>query len=453
MTYRGYRWWMPILALLTGCGDADDEAPSADPGPAACTVDVAAERSLVEGGTAVLPLSLAGPVSDLTPVPDGFSGRLNLEGDATLRLRPDYGTGDTTQTLALSYDCDGRQASVDLSFAVRRITWRALPTWIEGDTGPLNREYGALWVAPDDPDGMFAFGGFHYRPTQFTPANELWRFDLSSEAWAQLGAEEAPLRPGAGLALADGVPFLFGGLEGNTTPSSLFRLDGLDGSGAAFSEVALDHAGGDAVGDYQPSFVFDAPRGRFVTACGANTAWGDHCRVRVIDPATGAVTEAEVDGPRPEGRSGQFWIHDEAEARLIIFGGYAGAGATDGTFFGDTWALELAERPLRWVQLDDGTADGAPEGRRNGVYVYDPDGRRFFMWGGTPDGMSASLGLFAFDLERGQEGWVQVETGGDEAPPPRSSGHGVYDAARRQIVLGFGNSNQGVFADLWALSL
>lgn len=40
-----------------------------------------------------------------------------------------------------------------------------------------------------------------------------------------------------------------------------------------------------------------------------------------------------------------------------------------------------------------------------------------------------------------------------EAPPPWASGGMVYDAARRRMLVGFGNSRMGNYADLWSLSL
>lgn len=434
-----------LLALLAvACGTSEEPEP---PTPATCSVALAGEDALVEGGTSSFTVEVDGPVAQLS-VADGFVGRVVLE-QSDLAIRPDYGTGETTQAVTLSYTCDGRAETQVVELPVRAITWRPLPAWVEGDDGPLNREYGAMWIDPADPDAFFAFGGFHYRPSQFTPANELWRYDLAAEQWSQVEAMDAPYRPGGTVAVANGVAHLYGGLDGNDTPSSLFRID-TSQAPATFAEVTLTHEG-DAAGDYQPSFVYDAPRDRFVTACGANIEWGMHCRVRVIDPATGIVSDPEIDGAPPEGRNGQFWVHDEAEQRIIVFSGFRDGGVAGSTFYADTWALELAEEPMRWVLLDGGE-EGIAEGRRNGVFVLDPVGHRLFVWGGTPNGMTTSQGLFAFDLERGHEGWTQVEPRG-EIPPPRASGHGIYDANRRRIVAGFGNGDGGLFGDLWALSL
>ena len=74
-----------------------------------------------------------------------------------------------------------------------------------------------------------------------------------------------------------------------------------------------------------------------------------------------------------------------------------------------------------------------------------------FIWGGTPDGEETYPGLYAFDLDRGEEAWSKVETA--LVPPERTSGMAVYDAARKRLVMGFGNGDGGVHADLWALNL
>lgn len=49
-------------------------------------------------------------------------------------------------------------------------------------------------------------------------------------------------------------------------------------------------------------------------------------------------------------------MHDEAEQRLIVFSGFRDGGVAGSTFHADTWALELAEEPMWWVQLDTGEA-------------------------------------------------------------------------------------------------
>jgi hypothetical protein len=438
-----------LALLVAACGSDADPQPEPQPAPtAACGVTLAdgAADSVASGGRVLLELSIGADVLELSAI--ASQGEAVLDG-ASLVVKAPYGSGGTSVSVTLPHQCDGEPVETVLELPVRTPTWSAMPSWTEGVDGPTNREYGNLWIDRDNPDRVLAFGGFHYKPQQFTAANELWAYDLVGGAWTQLSPIDAPLLPGGGMALVgDTEAYLFGGLvDGNTTPYALTHLD-YAASPPVFTDITSSAGGeGNVAGDYQPSLLWDVPRNRLVAVCGVNTSWGPHCEVRIIDPTTGSAVLAETTGEGPVGRNGHFWVHDAETERLILFSG--DRGAPDCDCHPDTWALELAEAPMRWVQLD---APGAPVGRRNGAYTLDPDGHRMFVWGGTPDGATSAPGLWALDLDRGQEAWYEVLPAG-ELPPERASGAMVYDQTRSRLVMGFGNSSAGLFADLWALSL
>jgi hypothetical protein len=420
-----------------------------------CSLGAEAELpvELSEGGRFATPILAGANVVDLHVASAGPGvERATLEG-GELVVRASYGSGAGSAVVLLEGTCGEASTTLDIEVPLRALAWEALPSWTAGTDGPLEREYGSMWIDPASPDTLYVFGGYHYEPEQFTPANDLWSYDLVAQVWTLIDAPEAPFLPGGGLApTADPGVFLhYGGVsagsgtEAPTTPLALWRID-VGGATASFTEIQGQM--GIPLGDYQPSFVYDAPRERFVTACGANTAWGLHCRIRSFDPEAVSWTElkpalTEV----PAGRNGHFFVHDVETERLILFGGdkggTAGCDCTD-----DTWALELSEDPPRWVEL---ATEAPPLGRRNGAYVLDPVDHRMFMWGGTPDGATTAPGLWALDLDRGHESWKLVPLEG--GPPERSSGRAVYDAPRRRALMGFGNGDQGIHADLWALNL
>ena len=438
----------PLLALLlcgltAGCGG--DGAPSpTDPEPTACAVTLAdPEVSVAEGGLVRIELVVEADVTEVEATVD--QGEV-VAVEGGWELRAPYGIGGSALTLTLPHLCAGEPAQATASVPIRVPTWSALPTWTGGVDGPINREYGNFWIDPANPDRVWAFGGFHYEPQQFTAANELWSLELSTDTWSQHSPVDPPLQPGAGMALlGTGEAILFGGLiDSNTTPFLLSRLD-YAADPPAFTDLAT--ASSPSFGDYQPSLVWDEPRGRLLSICGVNTSAGYHCDVRLVDPATGEVTMLDTAGEAPPGRNGHFWVHDQSNERFVLFSGDRGSASCDCQ--PDTWALELGEDPPRWVALD---APNAPVGRRNGAYALDPDGRRMFVWGGTPDGATTAPGLWALDLDRGREAWHQVVPAG-EMPPERASGAMVYDAARRRLIMGFGNSSAGNFTDMWAVSL
>lgn len=452
MKHAGRPWILSLVALpLVGCGGTpiDDVDPS-EPGACGVTM-VDAEATVAEGARTRLAITVEGAVEGLTALTS--YGDAAVLDDAIVMKTP-YGSGGATAAVTLTYSCHGEVQQISTQHSVRPITWSALPTWTPGSDGPLSREYGTMWIDEANPDRLLVWGGFHYQPEQFTPAAEFWQYDLVSTTWTQLSPTGAPTRPGGGLALlGDQQAIYFGGLIDNSTPFSVEKID-YSSNAPVFTTVA---GGGGAiggvgqVGDYQPSLAYDAPRDRLITACGLNMMWGHHCRVRSIDPATGEVTELATVGDGPVGRNGHFWVHDAETERLIVFSGDGGQ-SEDGWMCDcqqDTWALELAEEPMRWVRLDAGST---PPGRRNGAFVLDTDGHRMLVWGGTPDGQSTAEGLYALDLDRGEETWTLVTPIG-EAPIVRSSGHGVYDAARQRMIVGFGNGEAGVHTDLWALSL
>ena len=431
-------------ACTTTVADDPDDPPITE--PAHCEVAPAdAVTSVSEGGRARIALTVEGEVSGLTAL--ASAGQARIE-DTTLVAKPGYGMAGVSMSVTVQYDCAGTPQETTVDVPVHGIGWSSLPTWTPGVDGPLNREYGNVWIDAQNPDRMLAYGGFHYQPQQFTPANELWEYDLVNHAWRQLSPVGAPLRPGAGLALiGDSDAVYYGGLvDGNSTPYAVDRLD-YSGDAPMFTNV-VDGTGGlnGGTGDYQPSLVWDAPRNRLIAACGLNNAWGTHCRVRTIDVETGMSTTLEAVGEAPTGRNGHFWVHDVETERLILFSGDAGSPSCDCQ--PDTWALELSEEPVRWVRI---AVDAPPVGRRNGAFALDPEGHRMFVWGGTPDGATAAPGIWALDLERGAERWHQVQPTG-EAPPDRASGAMVYDAARSRMVMGFGNA-AGNYTDLWSLAL
>jgi hypothetical protein len=90
-----------------------------------------------------------------------------------------------------------------------------------------------------------------------------------------------------------------------------------------------------------------------------------------------------------------------------------------------------------------------PFGRRNGCGVFDPIGRRLFVFGGTANRLTTEPGLFVFDVRPEKLSWSRLELPG--APPLRTSGFGFYDGASDRIFLGFGNGVFQSYRDLTPL--
>lgn len=355
----------------------------------------------------------------------------------------------------LTLDCGDAETVVTLRSHPFR--WSLAAEWEPDEENgvPGGREYFALWPGVAGERAMYMFGGFAYEPSWFTPVQTLFRFDLTTHGWSSV-EQTGPLpMPGGRAAWTEeGVIAYFGGAAPADTPAGLdtepaFHRWSGDASGAQWEEFPLGDTG---PGSYTGSLIYDAPRERWLSVCGADTrTLGIHCEVHAYAPGSGwapvSAAGDPTDGTFPRGRIGFHYAFDAENERVVMFGGHLGPGNLD--IAGDTWALELGGENPRWVRLFE-EAPGISR-RRNGAYAYDPEENRLFVWGGTPDGATSVSGLEVLVLDRGREAWAHLDV--PLEVPPRASGQGFYDAPARRILWGFGNTTRAVFTDFWALEI
>lgn len=422
---------------------------SPDGGQTPC--ELSAEPSslqLLPGEQQVVRLVFAG-ATELSAEADSEGLEVALS-EAQLSVRAGVTPGEFTVTLRGRCETEPQVWSVPV--VVEPQTFVPVGGWTEGEDGPLAREYGSVWIDRAR-DLLVVFAGFHYRPSQFTPSRDLWTMNLATGVWRAESAPDAPWRSGATAASdGQGTHLLYGGFDTDPdatrqTPFSLFRIT----FGETVSFEPLEPEGAPDRGDYQPSFFFHPPSGRFISACGINDRVGVHCELGAYDPATNEWSKLWTEGVPPEGRVGHFWAYDAERDRLLIFAGEGWPQSnTCERCLHDTWALDLTVSPALWTQLDAGEDR---LGRRNGASVWDPLHRRLLVWGGTNNGASTVPGLWAFEVEAGR--WVELPTDGQA--PERTSAFGVYDAARTRGLFGFGNGvhagRAAAFADVWAVPL
>lgn len=427
--------FLPLLTVvsfsLVHCGgdtSADDDNQDTPPPAADCRGSLPERLSVSEGGLLELP---AGATYEAVG-----GGAIRDEGGKVFLRAPFRSQVEGEPGVRLS--C-GQVLPLDL----RPLAWSALAEWDKGAGAPA-REYGSWWLDADEGGGLVVFGGFLYEPKQFTPTNDAWRFDFTSNTWAQLTGTDLPILAGARTAPIPGsrAVWHFGGarMKDNgaiETPSGLYRAE-YDRSTLKLTKV--ENAA--APGSYTGALVYDAKRSRWLSLCGADADdAGVNCNVHAF-AADGVMSKLETQGKRPAGRLGFHYALDEANDRFVMFGGDRGQRID-----GETWELDLATDPPTWTRLFE-EGQGATQ-RRNGAFAYDPIGRRLFVWGGTPDGAKSVPNLQVLTLDRGQEAWVDVEATDAHS---RTSGLGLYDAARGRIVFGFGNDDL-VYQDLWSLDI
>jgi hypothetical protein len=430
-----------VCALLSACGPVPSQG-AFDLLPVTktpCEVAPVGPVTLRQGAATTVQLSPSR--SDvrlaLFLVPDDLEAQLD---GLTLRLAAGYRFSGAS-SLSLTMTCEGRESLVEVPVSVTpRLRWGTPITWT---TGPSAREHPALVIDPASPDVLWLYGGLGFVPQQFTVMNDLWRLDLRTGAWTEVVAQQAPLVAGGRLALTKeaGVFLLFGGQDANDDISRvLYRLDTRQ-SPARFEVVQAAAAPGSTLN----AFVFDAPRDRWVAFGGFDGA--EPSGVTHSLSLSGAPAWSPV-MPRlaPSPRYGFFWALDGA--RLVV-----ASGAQQPRFANpinpakDTWALDLAT--LEWTQVDAGD-DEAPA-QRNGCGGFDPVSRRWVVWGGTADGRGAVDGLAVLSLGDERPRWRKAVPAGQA--PVRASCAGVFDAARRRVLLGFGNTAAARYADLQVLEL
>lgn len=409
---------IPWLAL-SACAAPD---PSGD-----CGLQPTVE--VVQGALVKLPAGVSVELEH----PDA---RVVRDDDQGVWLRAPFDVGEHP----LRVTCAAGEAPVTLR--VNALSFEPLLDW---DEEPQGREYFSWWI-DDSSERLYLYGGFVYEPAQFTPNSELYALDLATRTWApvELMGESLPL-PGHRVAQHEGITWAFGGAtvdeDGLSTPPAVGTFEA---TGDAMRFMPLDADG--TPGSYTGFVFFDPVRQALTSVCGADTvSLGLHCKVHRRGD-DGAWSEGVVDGPEPPGRYGFHAAYDPHHDRVVVFGGQVGSANLD--IGGDTWVLELAaEGGPRWTELfaDDDTVAPA---RRNGAYVFDPVNHTLLVWGGTPDGSSASPGLDVLTLDAGAERWHHVDS---DAFPPRASGQGVFHAASNSVLWGMGNSTAGIYTDLWAM--
>lgn len=419
------------------------DAGSAPP----CTFLTPATHTVAAGGRLELMLETS-PAAQGFSVDAAPSGWTATQTQGQLVVRAPY-QSPAPAVLHVDAICNGEQLGLDLTLSVRPLRWEAVPAWQPGVNGPVGREYGAIWMDAGTPGRVWIHGGFHYRPQQFTVSWDTWSLDLETATWTEATpGSEPPHLAGGRVApvLGQAAVLLHSGLDANSdVPPVVARFDY---AATPPSWQTLNITGTPMPGDYTGAFVYDPRLDRYLQVCGVNNSAGYHCQVwelSLLGSTGGQWRRLMPAGPAPAGRNGFFFALDEPRNRLVLFSGEMG-GNTNANIAQDTWALELD--PLRWVKLAD--AQDPPLGRRNGAYVFDPEGHRLFVWGGTADGATSFAGLYALHLDEGEDAWFEVPT--DNPPPPRASGMAAYDAAGRQLVMGFGNSN-AIYEDMWLLHL
>lgn len=145
------------------------------------------------------------------------------------------------------------------------------------------------------------------------------------------------------------------------------------------------------------------------------------------------------DSPCPSERYGAAMAYDEANGRLILFGG---AEWNAGIFYDDTWAYNYSSN--EWVELN---PEVRPPPRFNPGVAYIPDLQAILIFGGHKPPERNLGDTWLFDVET--DTWREL--GPTSSPTPRSNAGMAYDAGSGRVIL-FGGSSNSEYptSDTWA---
>jgi hypothetical protein len=163
-----------------------------------------------------------------------------------------------------------------------------------------------------------------------------------------------------------------------------------------------------------------------------------------LTPGAEGWSQIQPDGVRPRPRAWHSAIHDDANGRMILYGGRGYGGDLD-----DVWELDLTPGAERWKEL---LPAGSPPGARYGhTGVYDGGDKRLLVFGGAGDGKLAD-DLWSLSLTPGGEAWAELAPTGSP-PQARALHSAAVDAADGRMLVVGGRGSSANLNDTWTLDL
>lgn len=277
-----------------------------------------------------------------------------------------------------------------------------------------------------------------------------------SQSWTQLMPSGSPPAPRADATTVydpgSNRMILFGGSTAGCTfsPSvnDTWILTGANGTGAA-SWNPLTTSGGPPGGRRGHSAIYNRTTNRMVIYSGdpVGCAVSRYTDVWVLTHANGlggtpTWMQLSPTGPTPPGRSEFAYAYDEANNRMIVYGGFGPAGNLT-----DTWVLEHADGSTgvpNWVQL---SPPSPPSFSSLGTAVYDPGSNRMILAGGGACCTSVASPFRVWVLSNanglgGPPSYTLLAPTGTP-PSPRIGLRAGYDAAANVMYLFAGQKDVG----------
>jgi len=287
-------------------------------------------------------------------------------------------------------------------------------------------------IAAFDPNGqqiIVVGGGSPSANNESSSLTDVWAFQWdATPRWTQL-EYTAPPRSGASLTYSavQNSMHLFGGRDkdGKTT-NTLWALSFSEQSTSMIAVPATVAARA------EHSAVVNPDTGWLWIFGGVPTGLGSS--VATWNPATNQWTTGLPDGPGWRAGMATVAVPDNADGRIVAFG-----GSLNGIVKGDTWILDLAS--LGWIPVK---PDSAPSPRSHHRMVRHD--QNIYLFGGQNSAGEVLGDLWRFNLD--SLNWTQLFLAGGPTPRKNSSFVGTDNEL---VLLGGMNAEQGLL-DGWRLS-
>jgi hypothetical protein len=162
------------------------------------------------------------------------------------------------------------------------------------------------------------------------------------------------------------------------------------------------------------------------------------------DQTTKTWTDQKPKGTVPSARSSFSMVYDDANQRVILFGGWS---KTTGANLNDTWAYDPATNT--WTDLKP-TGD-VPTARGGHSLAYDQVESKIVLFGGTDSKAKTYFDdTYTFDFVA--NAWTKVTPAG-ELPPLRAGHRMAYDPVSATVVLFGGWDGTLYYNDTWTFSV
>jgi hypothetical protein len=308
------------------------------------------------------------------------------------------------------------------------VGWQRHPA---GGPAPRARE-DHTWTLAADGSTAYLFGG---RDAAGQVFDDLWAFDLDTDAWRRIRAHGPPARFGHSAARVEGVGLVVFAGQG---PGGFFNdLWAFDPAAERWRELP---ANGDVPVARYGSCAALGPDGRLWISHGFASEGSRFADTRAYDFSAQAWSDETPAGERPVERClhGCWWTHD---GRLALY-----AGQTTGIpALGDLWLLAPGPRigTNQWSEQDAGRR--WPAARQ--LYAMARWSAATVVFGGG----SRTGGFLDDTWLVGDDGRAtRLLAGG---PSPRLGAEMIADPTRDRVLLFGGRDGAAAFDDLWELTL